>query len=213
MSFELSSVCVLPPFYMRVATVATVVFAIWCLVTRFRKGPPVLLATVPLLLYVPVVWIGFVNTARATDVAGYSRIAVAAGHAEALTSLVIGAAVSAGLALSAAVLARRGNRAVAVLIAVALTHALIAALAWQAVDHYRRIAKGSSVAALLANDPRPIEAAVREGRVVWASSLPLAPRAKGRLEAHTTRHRRGCDSARAQRGRRPVSHARSTRRC
>lgn len=147
MDFELSTVCVVPPYYLRVAAAATIVFAIWCLVTRFRKGPPALLATVPLLLFLPVVWIGFVNTALATDVMGSSRFAVAAGHAEALTSLVIGAAVSAGLALSAAVLARRGKRAVGVLIAVALTHLVIAALAWQAVDHYRGIVKGSSVAA------------------------------------------------------------------
>ena len=67
--------------------------------------------------------------------------AMAAGIAEALSSVFIGAAVSAALAVSGAIVLRRQRPVSLLLLAIACT--LFATATWHLIDRYQRAAMGA----------------------------------------------------------------------
>ncbi|HYR27900.1 MAG TPA: hypothetical protein VEU30_05510 [Thermoanaerobaculia bacterium] len=123
MDLEMTTSCFHLPLFWRAALIITIVYAIGCLIWRFRSGAPAVLASIPLFLHVPVAWIQFAQVAEARALAGGGVASTAAGLAQALRSLLLGASVSAALALVAALLARRGSlhAAAAVIAGIAAT--------------------------------------------------------------------------------------------
>lgn len=112
-------------------------YGIWALITiaRRRSSMPGLVAVVPLLVAVPVVWLGYYDSIAGLPLGGGARGAAAAGLAETLFTLLLGAVVSTMLALLAAWRGPRTARPLGSLLAVLV----VASLSLTAIGFAARI--------------------------------------------------------------------------
>lgn len=100
-------------FLSNMGVLFTLIYGFWCLVVLIRRKSkrPAFLAIIPFLVSVPIAWADYVNVIRGMALSGGGRASTAAGFAEALMSLALGAIASAVLAIVASIRGPRGGDA------------------------------------------------------------------------------------------------------
>lgn len=167
MEMTFTSVCRLPSALSQTGFLFTLIYGIWCLIVLVRRksARPSFLAIIPFLVIVPIVWSSYVNVMEGMALSGGGRASTAAGFADALMMLEMGALTSALLALVASIRGPRGGNTRSSAAAI-LVHATLAGLTlWFA----RAVSNGALD--LLLHQLRPVVILFAAALVAFSAAL------------------------------------------